>query len=36
VFWIERQGGSHFDPLLIRALSETQPQLLAIARQWHD
>ena len=29
-------SGSHFDPTLVRALSEVQPALIAIAEQWHD
>jgi putative two-component system response regulator len=33
---IERGSGSHFDPLLARALRDVQPQLITIARQWHD
>ncbi len=33
---IEEAAGRHFDPLLVRALRDVQPQLLAIARQWAD
>jgi putative two-component system response regulator len=36
VSWIASQAGTHFDPLLIRALRDSQPQLLAIAQQWQD
>jgi putative two-component system response regulator len=34
--WIEAGSGAHFDPLLVRALRDVQPQLITIARQWHD
>jgi putative two-component system response regulator len=34
--WIEKQSGSHFDPSLVEALRAVQPQLMAIAQQWHD
>ena len=34
--WIVRHSGSHFDPALVRALQAVQPQLMDIARQWHD
>jgi putative two-component system response regulator len=34
--WIEQGSGTHFDPLLASAVREVQPQLIAIARQWHD
>ena len=34
--WIRGQGGSHFDPTLVRALAEVQPQLVRIAEQWQD
>ncbi|MDP2005014.1 MAG: two-component system response regulator [Rubrivivax sp.] len=34
--WIEQGAGRHFDPLLVRALQDVQPQLIAIAEQWHD
>ncbi len=33
---IQRDAGSHFDPLLARALAAVQPQLRAIAEQWRD
>jgi putative two-component system response regulator len=34
--WIEEHSGSQFDPSLVNALRAVQPQLLAIAQQWHD
>lgn len=34
--WIEQGAGRHFDPLLVCALRDVQPQLVAIAEQWHD
>jgi putative two-component system response regulator len=34
--WIESHGEGHFDPVLMRGLRVVQPQLVAIAEQWHD
>jgi putative two-component system response regulator len=34
--WIEAHGEGHFDPSLITGLRIVQPQLVAIAEQWHD
>jgi putative two-component system response regulator len=34
--WIEDNAGKHFDPLLVRALRETQPRVISIAQHWHD
>jgi putative two-component system response regulator len=33
---IEQGAGKHFDPLLVRALRESQAAFVAIAHQWHD
>jgi putative two-component system response regulator len=34
--WIEAHGEGHFDPVLVQGLRIVQPQLVAIAEQWHD
>jgi putative two-component system response regulator len=34
--WIESHGEGHFDPVLMKGLRVVQPQLVAIAEQWHD
>jgi putative two-component system response regulator len=34
--WIEAHGEGHFDPALVKGLRIVQPQLVAIAEQWHD
>jgi putative two-component system response regulator len=34
--WIESHGEGHFDPVLMQGLRVVQPQLVAIAEQWHD
>jgi putative two-component system response regulator len=34
--WIAQQSGTQFDPLVVQALLAVQPQLLEIARLWHD